>query len=110
MIELPRVKLLVTDSTRSTVTGPESAVPRFSTTMVGLIVSPACIREGTASPIARSSGNAWLVELNRDRLAQVVGAGDLLERAGRVGHEPDVKLAARSREPLGTGRERELRH
>ena len=43
MIELPRVKLLVSDSTRSTVTGPESAAPKFSSTMVGEIVSPACI-------------------------------------------------------------------
>jgi hypothetical protein len=43
IIELPSVKLLVSDSTRLMVTGPESAVPRFSSTMVGEIVSPACI-------------------------------------------------------------------
>jgi hypothetical protein len=59
MIELPSVKLLVSDSTRSTVTGPESAVPKFSSTIVGEIVSPACMWEGTARPMTRSSGNGW---------------------------------------------------
>ena len=64
MIELPRVKLLVTEATRSTVTGPCKlglAVPKFWIWIIGATVSPGDSFDGSARESPLNSGSGLLV-------------------------------------------------
>ncbi len=84
MIELPRVKLRVTEATRSTVTGPctsGSAVPRFSIWSCGMMVSPGSRLEGSASASARNSGKGCgviMIGTGLLRLFVVLASGNVL--------------------------------
>ena len=72
------MKLLVTEATRSTVTGPcklGSAVPKFSIWISGVIVSPGERLEGTRQRDRPQFGQRLARHLHGDRLADVIRLG-----------------------------------